>query len=54
LLSRRAACYKPPELTAEDLEWDGTENGDGGARNAFSMDGLAEVKFDVWVYDQCS
>jgi hypothetical protein len=41
--SCRAACYKPPQLTAEDLDWDGTENGGEGGRNSFSMDGLAEV-----------
>lgn len=40
----RAACYKPPQLTAEDLDWDGTENGGDGGRNTFSMDGLAEVR----------
>lgn len=42
----RALCYKPPQLTPDDLKWDGTEEGGDGGRNAFSFDDMKESGYD--------
>lgn len=43
----RALCYKPPQLTPEDLKWDGTADGEGddaGATAYAAFDNMAEVQ----------
>jgi hypothetical protein len=53
VVTRRSLCYKEPQITEEDKDWDGTwEGGSAAADGMPSLAGLAQSGYDSDVEEQ--